>query len=114
MSELSEKTRIGLQVGTAIVCIIAIFTIGQYVGSWQSERVNTVKTLDRHDIEIRQLREAVTAMNQSLIELKTTQNAMVESVNTSVRQSTFLITEMTSIRAALQERGVRIPRNSDP
>lgn len=114
MSELSEKTRIGLQVGTAVVCIIAIFTLGQKVGSWQNERDNTAKAIDRHDVEIRQLRDAVTATNQSLIEIKTTQNATVESINTAVRQTTFLITEMTSIRAALQERGVRLSRNDDP
>lgn len=113
MADISEKTKVTLQIGAMVTLAIALVVGGKYWGTWENERVTTTKAIDRHEADIRQLRDALTAMDRTLLEIRTTQNANVESINTAVRQTTFLVTEVTTIRAALTQQGVDLPSRGD-
>jgi hypothetical protein len=107
MSEINEKTRVAITVGGAIVALITVLGVGRWWGQVETERATTARTLERHESDIRELRDMFRSMESSLQQIKNDQSNMKESTNAAVRNTTFLITEMGAVKIALAERGIR-------
>lgn len=108
MGEISDKTKVGLTVGGCIFAIIFVLGIGRYWGTWETERNYTSRTLDRHDQEIAELRRTFGEMQGTLRDIRNGQENSKESLNTAVRNSTYLVSEIGNIKVALAERGITV------
>lgn len=106
MAAISEKTRVGLTVGGFIVAFIFVLGVGRYWGAWESERAYTAKTLDRHEVEIVELRRTFTEMQGTLRDIKSGQENSTKQLDTAVRNSTYLVGEIGNVKVALAERGI--------
>lgn len=108
MAEISEKTKVGLTVGGAIIAFIFVLGIGRYWGTWETERQYTIRTLERHESEIAELRKTFSEMQGSLRDIKNSQDNSKESMATAVRNTTYLVGEIGNLKVALAERGIKV------
>lgn len=105
---ISEKTRVGLTVGGAVLALIFVLGIGRYWGAWELERAYTAKTLDRHEAEITELRRTFQEMQGTLRDIKNGQDNGKDQLATAVRNTTYLVGEIGNVKVALAERGITV------
>ena len=108
MSEISEKTRLGMTIGGAAVVVALVFTLGQAYGSWRTDRVNEVTTLDRHEADIRELRTTFAEMQGTLRDIQNNQVNSRDSINTAVRNTTYLMESFSEVKVALAKSGIDV------
>lgn len=107
MGDISEKTRVVLNIGGVALIVALVFGAGRFWGTWSSDNRHRDEAIARHEGEIKELREAIGEVHGTLREIKTAQDTSRESTAATVRNTTFLIDKLGQLEVALAERGIR-------
>lgn len=110
MADISEKTKVTLQIGGVLVLAAAIFTAGQFWGDWGASNRARDKTLERHELAIDELRKSITEIKETAIRSEASQKAALDAANRADGKGTAILLEMATLREALAARGVNIAR----
>jgi hypothetical protein len=106
MGEISEKTRVTLNIVGALMIVALVFGVGRFWGDRGATDNFRDQTLARHEAEITELRRSIGEIQASLREIKTAQDTSRESTATAVRNTTFLIEKLGQVQVALAGRGI--------
>ena len=110
MSEISEKTRLGVTIGGAALLVVIVFGAGQFWGGRAAKDDFRDLTLARHDTEISELRKSIAEIKETIVRSEASQRAALDASNRADGKGTAILLEMATLRETLASRGINIQR----
>jgi len=108
MGEISEKTKVSLQIGGALAIALVLVTGGRYWGNWERDGVAVKETLSRHETAIDELRRSVSEIKETNIRTDAKMTAALDAANRADGKGTAILLEMASLREALAAKGINV------
>lgn len=109
VAEISEKTKVSLQIGGAVVVALFLIGAGRWWGTLDSERTTTQQTLSRHDQRITNLENAVNDLKDLVKDGRRVQDAAAKDSATAAANTTGIIYDLGELKVRLAERGINWP-----
>jgi hypothetical protein len=113
MAEISEKTKISLQVGGAVGILIACIIGGKYWGTWESDSRHVAGTVAAHEIRLTALENRMAGIDKLLVEINTKQGEVGNNAATAARFGSYMVDGLAGLREALADRGVGPSKKED-
>ena len=114
MAEISEKTKISLQIGGALILAAALIGGGRWWGTLDSERASTQQALAKHEQRITNLENAVNDLKDLVKDGRRVQDAAAKDSATAAANTTGIIYDLGELKVRLAERGVSWPDRRGP
>jgi hypothetical protein len=113
LSEISETTKVRLQMSAAGAVLIFAIMAGKYWGGWVADSTHTKEAVAAHEIRLSSLESRMAGIDKLLVEINAKQAEVSTNAAAAARFGSYSVDSLARMREALAERGLNVPDKGD-